>query len=299
VSTAARATPHPVAAMVVATLLWGATFVVVRDSLARLAPAALVATRFGVAALLFALAVLARRRPLDRATMAGGAVTGLLAAGGYLFQAIGLTATSAGSSAFLTCAGTLLAALFAWPLLRQRPSAWLTLGLLLAVAGSALLSLRGAWRVGPGEAWTLLGAASYALQIVAVAHWAPRVDPVALTGLQAVVIAACTLPFAGDLAGQLRSLDGVGWARIGYLALCGSVLAPLFQVLAQRTLSAGRVGLLFALEPVFALAFAITVGGERFVARWWIGAALILCAVVVVEWREARSPAATIPPATA
>jgi len=279
--------------MVVATLLWGATFVVLRDSLVHLAPATLVATRFAGAAILFLLVVLVRGRPLDRATVVGGAVTGLLTAGGYLFQAIGLTSTSAGSSAFLTCAGTLLAALFAWPLLRQRPGAWLALGLLLALAGSALLSLRSAWRVGVGEAWTLLGAATYALQIVEVARWAPRADAVALTGIQAVVVAACTLPFAGDLAAQLRSLDGAGWARIGYLAVCGSVVAPLLQVLAQRTLPAGRVGLLFALE------FAITAGGERFVARWWAGAALILFAVVMVEWREARSPAATSPPATA
>ena len=56
-------------------------------------------------------------------------------------------------------------------------------------------------------------------------------------------------------------------------------------------LTAGRVALLFALEPVFALIFALTLGGERFVARWWLGAALILAAVVLVEWRavhEAR-----------
>jgi drug/metabolite transporter (DMT)-like permease len=282
--------------MVLATLMWGATFVVVRDSLGHLAPTALVATRFSAAAIVFALVVIARRRPVDRATVVGGAVTGLLTAGGYLFQAIGLTATSAGSSAFLTCSGTLLTALFAWPLLRQRPTAWLALGLAMAMAGAALLSFRAAWRVGVGEAWTLLGAGTYALQIVAVAHWAPRVDPVALTGIQAAVVGLCTLPFSGDLAAQLRSLDAAGWARVGYLAACGSVVAPLLQVVAQRTLPAGRVGLLFALEPVFALGFAVIAGGERFVARWWGGAALILCAVVMVEWREARA-AATTPPA--
>ncbi len=289
--------------MVVATFLWGATFVVARDSLGRLAPAALVASRFAAAAVVFALVVLVRRRALDRATLAGGVVTGVATAGAYLFQAIGLTSTSAGSSAFLTCSGTLLAALFAWPLLHQRPTAWLASGLLMAMAGSALLSLRGGsgplGAFGAGEAWTLLGAVVYALQIVGVAHWAPRTDAVALTGIQAAVVALCTLPLAGDLAGQLGALDGAGWARLGYLVTCGSVAAPLLQVLAQRGLPAGRVGLLFALEPVFALGFAITVGGERFVARWWGGSALILCAVVMVEWRAARAGAAMTPPATA
>ena len=295
----ARGGLRPVAAMVAATALWGGTFVILRDSLTRIAPAALVATRFGAAALLLGVATLARRRPVDRATAVGGAVTGLLTAGGYLFQAIGLTRTSAGTSAFLTCSGTLLAALFAWPLLKQRPGAWLALGLGLATLGSALLSARGAWRLGVGEAWTLLGAALYALQIVEVARWAKQADLVGLAGIQALVVALCTLPFAGDLGVALRALDPADWTRIGYLAVCGSVVAPLLQVRAQRALPAGRIGLLFALEPVFALSFAVTVGGERFVARWWTGAALILIAVVMVEWREARRPAARRPPATA
>ena len=286
---------RPVFAMVVATLLWGATFVVVRDSLVVLAPAAVVTIRFGAAAVLFALALLARRRPLGRATLVGGVVTGVATAGGYLFQAIGLQSTSAGSSAFLTSAGTLLAGLFAWPILRQRPTPWLALGLMVALLGSALLSLRGGWTLGVGEGWTLLGAAIYALQVVGLAHWAPRGDAWAIAGIQAAVAALCTLPFAGDLAGQLAAMDGAGWARMAYLVACGSVAAPLLQVLAQRTLSPGRVGLLFALEPVFALGFALAVGGERFVPRWWAGAALILAAVVMVEWREARREAARSP----
>ena len=287
--------PRPVFGMVVATLLWGATFVVVRDSLVSLVPAAVVTIRFGAAAVLFALALLARRRPLGRATLVGGVVTGVATAGGYLFQAIGLQSTSAGSSAFLTSAGTLLAGLFAWPILRQRPTPWLALGLMVALLGSALLSLRGGWTLGVGEGWTLLGAAIYALQVVGLAHWAPRGDAWAIAGIQAAVAALCTLPFAGDLAGQLAAMDGAGWARMAYLVACGSVAAPLLQVLAQRTLSPGRVGLLFALEPVFALGFALAVGGERFVPRWWAGAALILAAVVMVEWREARREAARSP----
>jgi len=281
--------------MVVATLLWGATFVVVRDSLAALTPAAVVTIRFGAAAALLALVILMRRRPLGRATLVGGVVTGFATAGGYLFQAVGLMSTSAGSSAFLTSAGTLLAGLLAWPILRQRPTPWLALGLLVALVGSALLTLRAGWVLGIGEAWTLLGAATYALQIVGLAHWAPRGDAVAITGIQAVVTALCTFPFAGDLAGQMGALDGAGWARMAYLAVCGSVAAPLLQVLAQRTLSPGRIGLLFALEPVFALVVALAVAGERFVPRWWAGAALILAAVVMVEWREARRDAARSP----
>jgi len=38
------------------------------------------------------------------------------------------------------------------------------------------------------------------------------------------------------------------------------------------------------------LAFALTVGAERFAARWWLGAGLILAALVLVERRPSRAP---------
>jgi drug/metabolite transporter (DMT)-like permease len=280
--------------MVAATLLWGATFVVIRDSLASFEPVGLVGSRFALAAGALALALALRRRVPSRAEWAGGALSGLCAAGGYLFQAIGLTATSAGSSAFLTCAGTLLAGFFAWALLGQRPGAVLVGGIAAALAGAGLMSPGGVGGFGVGERWTLLGAALFALQIVVVARWIPRADVVTLTAVQAATMAAVLLPFAGGLPERFAALDAAGWLRFGYLAFAGSLLAPLLQIHAQRTLPAGRVGLLFALEPVFALLFAIGWGGERFGARWFVGATLILAAVIGVEtWAAARSRRAT------
>ncbi len=283
---------HATLSMVLATLLWGATFVVLRDILVRVSPYALVFTRFAAAAVALALVLAVRRRWPSRTDLVGGVVTGTLTAGGYLFQAIGLRTASAGTSAFLTCTGTLFAALFAWPLLRQRPSGTLALGLGIAAAGSALLSSHRDLRLGPGELWTLLGALAYALQIVAVARIAVRADAVTLAMGQAATVALLAWPFAGFPRPLMPALAGADVARLGYLVLAGSVLAPMLQIRAQRALPAGRIGLLFALEPVFALAFALTVGGERFVGQWWLGAALILAAVVLVEWRSGRQEAA-------
>ncbi|HEY6866121.1 MAG TPA: DMT family transporter, partial [Candidatus Eisenbacteria bacterium] len=283
------------AAMTGATLLWGATFVASRDILHHVGPTELVCARFSAAAGAYALLLAVRRARARggegewRAALAGGVVSGLLNAGGYLFQAVGLLTTSAGSSAFLTCVGSTLAALFAWPLLGQRPSRALLQGLALALGGSALLSTRAGWRIGTGEAWTLLAAVTYALQIVAIARWAPRADPLLLAAIQAAVLALALLPFAGRAPAQLAALDRADAWRFAYLALAGSVVAPLLQILAQRVLPAGRIALLFALEPVFGLLFAITLGGERFAAAWWIGAALILSGVLRVEWPSARS----------
>jgi len=274
--------------MVAATLLWGATFVIIRDTVATIDPVVLVFVRFGVAGLLYLPVAVLRRRPWTRASIEGGVVAGVFVLGGYLFQAIGLETTSAGSSAFLTCAATLFAGFFAWPILGQRPQAILVAGTGIALAGAALLTLRSGFDFGIGEAWTLLGAVCFAIQVVVVARYVPHADVVQLVTVQSLTIAVLLLPYAGAAGAQAATLGAPGWLRVGYLILAGSMLAPLFQVLAQRSLPPGRIGLLFALEPVFALVFAMTAGGERFVLRWWMGAALILLALLLVEGDAAR-----------
>ena len=128
---------------------------------------------------------------------------------------------------------------------------------------------------------------------MAVSRFAAGADLVALVCVQSLTVAAALLPFAGPPAAARALFSGAGLGRFAYLAIAGSTLAPLLQVHAQRTLSAGRVGLLFALEPVFALVFALTLGGERFAPRWWLGAGLILVAVLLVESRaEPAAPQA-------
>ena len=102
--------------MVAATLLWGATFVVIRDTLAHLDPLPLVFTRFVLAACLFAPWTARSLGARGATVWAGGVLSGLLCAGGYAFQSIGLTRTSAGSSAFLTSIGTLFAGLYGFRL---------------------------------------------------------------------------------------------------------------------------------------------------------------------------------------
>jgi drug/metabolite transporter (DMT)-like permease len=285
-----------VAAMVAASLIWGGTFVAIRDLVRTVAPATLVCARFAVAALALVLPAEARRRPPAAHALRVGAVSGALMTGGFTLQAIGLRTASAGSSAFLTCAGTLVAALYAWALLRQRPTPSLLAGIGMALAGSALMSIDGALRVGRGEWITLLGATLFALQIVWLSRHAETLDPLEVAGAQAAAVALLTWPLAGNVPAALRAFDAANWAQFGYIALAGSAVAPWLQVRAQRRLPAGRVGLLFALEPVFALVFALTLGGERFEPRWWAGAALILSGVVLVEW---RALAATPPAATA
>jgi drug/metabolite transporter (DMT)-like permease len=173
----------------------------------------------------------------------------------------------------------------------------LVAGMAIAAVGTALLTGARGLALGPGEAITIAGAALFALQVVALAWFAPGADPLALAAVQAGAMAAALAPFA--IARTDPALFGADLLpRLAYLVIAGSALAPLLQVIAQRTLSAGRTGLLLGLEPVFAAGFAMTLGGEHPRVEWWVGAALIVIAIGLVEWGASRAPRDTSRPAS-
>ena len=129
------------------------------------------------------------------------------------------------------------------------------------------------------------------MQIVVLSRYAPSAAPIAIAFVQTATLALALTPFVHAPFTALAQLEHPDLLRLAYLAIAGSTIAPYLHITAQRVLPAGRIGLLFALEPVFALGFAVTLGGESFAGPWWTGAALILTGVVGVEFFEFRKAA--------
>ena len=82
-------------------LLWGSTFVLVKNALDDISPALFLGIRFSIAAVLLTFVYLARRKPGPRLWM-GGIVAGLFLYTGYFLQTLGLRFTSPAKSGFLT-----------------------------------------------------------------------------------------------------------------------------------------------------------------------------------------------------
>src|SRR5205823_2561123 len=90
------------ASLVLVTLIWGTTFVVVKLSVETVDPLLFVALRFVIGGL--ALGAVYRRRlaSADPATWRAGAVLGLALLAGFVFQTYGLRATTPARAAFIT-----------------------------------------------------------------------------------------------------------------------------------------------------------------------------------------------------
>src|SRR5581483_10857540 len=113
------------AALAVNTLIWGATFTLVKSALRDISPLLFLALRFSLAtAALAALwATGWRKRKLEPGAITGGILTGILLFAGFLFQTLGLQFTTAPKSAFLTGLASVMVPLLAAVVYRNRPQA--------------------------------------------------------------------------------------------------------------------------------------------------------------------------------
>jgi drug/metabolite transporter (DMT)-like permease len=129
----------------------------------------------------------------------------------------------------------------------------------------------------------LAGAAVYSLQLVLMERCAPRVDAIAFTLVE--MAAACVgLGVVAAARGELGvPHGGTVWAALLVTGVFASALAFLVQTWAQRETSATRTALAFAMEPVFAALFGITLAGDRLGPLGWTGCAAIMAGIVLAE----------------
>src|SRR5204862_6740830 len=185
-------------ALLVATALWGTSFVAVKSALADATPFAFLTVRFGIAALALAPGTRFRPRPAGR-ELSGGAVLGALVAVGFIAQTAGLVITTPSRSAFIVAVSSVLAPALELALLGERPR-WLTAAALaLATLGIYLLTAPDAGGLNRGDLLTLVCAACFGGQIVAVTALARVYDARRLVWFQvagtAVVSAGALLLF--------------------------------------------------------------------------------------------------------
>lgn len=278
-------------ALVAVTMAWGGTFVVVKDGISQMPLMPLMTWRFAIA---FGLLVLLRPRALrvDRRTHVQGAVLGAISFLGYLFQTVGLQYTSASVSGFITGMFVVITPLLGWLLFRERIAGAVWIAVVLACTGLAAISLNG-WVFGRGEAWTLAGAAMWALQIIAFARFSTPGNAYSLGTLMIGWVAVGFALGAPLQGGYVMPPNAGVWWGILIAAVFATAFAFPVQSWGQAHLDATRAAVIFTMEPVFAGIFGFWIGGDRFTARVLIGALLILAAMFVAEFGPAARSGAS------
>ena len=285
----------PLLALLAMTAAWGSTFFLIKDLLVRLPVADMLALRFGIGSL--ALVLLAGRRlRMSRSTLRSGVLLGLLYGVAQILQTAGLAHTSASVSGFITGLYVVATPLLAALLLRTRVSATTWAAALLATVGLGVLSLEG-FALGYGELLTLASALVYAGHIIAMGRLSAPGEALPLSLVQMVVITVvCTVaavwPGSGSPGLQLPTTGG-DWLSVLYLAVVAGALTMVLQTWAQARVEASRAAVVMAMEPVWAAAFAVSLGDDRLTLRMVAGGIAILAAMYLVELaprRRRRAP---------
>ncbi len=299
-------------ALLLVTLIWGATFVMVKNAVSAFPVFSFMAIRFTLAAAVLLPLTIWRRRQLATTNPTGPfagrrllswgrlrrlALPSLLIGGalfaGYTFQTWGLTLTTPAKAGFITGLSVVIVPLAAALFLRQAPSRNAWIGVALATAGLASLSLTADLHIEPGDLLVLGCAFSFAAHILLTGHFAPRHDPLALTLGQIVTVAilslAAALLFDMPTAGPPALVDRLDARVLGAAAFTGLLATAAafgIQTVAQRFTTATHTALIFAAEPVFAGLFSFWLIGELLGPRQVIGCGLILAGMMVAEMRR-------------
>lgn len=270
-----------IAALVAASFLFGATFVVIKSALDDIGPLSLVAWRFLLGAVVLGLFAI----PKGKTIWLHGSLAGLALFAGYALQTAGLAETSAGNSALITGLYVVFTPFLAALFKGRPPSGWVVAAAAGSFVGLYLLTDTDGLSLSSGDLLTLGCALAFAFHIIALARFARFHPVVPFTTVQLAVTAALAFPTAWALEG----VDLPSSSVVGAIALTGlgvSVGAFLLQVWAQTIVGPATAAVVLAAEPAFAVATAWIVLDERLDLEGWMGAALIVLAIFVVVTKQ-------------
>ncbi len=272
-------------------LIWGSSFVIVKQALADVSTLLFLAARLSLAAVALALAF-RLHYPGSRSArevLPGGLIAGLCLFSGFALQTFGLRYTTPSKSAFITGLSVVMVPVLGAMVARAFPQVSEWLGVVVATLGMGLLTLQGdsLW-IGLGDLLTLGCAVAFATHIQVVGHYSRKIG---FEGLSLVQTATAALIALGTFwwiePPRVRWTSGLVIALL-VTGLLATALAFTVQAWAQRHTTATRTALIFALEPVFAWLTSYIVSGETLSPRGVTGAVLILGGILLAELKPVR-----------
>jgi len=280
--------------LILITMLWGATFLIVHHAMQTASPFFFVGVRFAVAALLLAAVFWRSLAGVTAKDLQAGTLIGLCIAIGYSFQTWGMQTISSSQSAFMTAMYVPLVPLLQWVFLKRPPGLMSWCGIILAFVGLLLLSGNSGEStqgLGIGEYVTLISTLAIAAEIILISGYAGQVDTKRVTIIQLAVASLFSFLFmvpAGETVGHFPPTVILSAAGLGLM----SAIIQLTMNWAQQSISPTRATVIYAGEPVWA-GIVGRIAGEVLPSLALLGGVLIVAGVLVSELkikRRAKQP---------
>ena len=284
--------------MVLTAAIWGSTFVAQQLGMDGVGPFTYTGARMLLGVALIAPLWRWRGGPFaslpvqpSQGLWGAGLLLGLVLFCAINLQQVGLLGTSVSNAGFITGLYVVLV-----PVLLRLGGTHITrqawIAVALATAGLYFLSVKPGAGIAAGDWLQLGGALLWAVHVLLVGRLTRRHDPLRLSVLQYLVAGLLSLAVA--LAQESITLTGLEQAA-GAIAWGGVLsigVAYTLQAIVQREALASHAAVIYSSEGLFSALGGWLVLNEQIGLRGWSGAALLLAAMLLAQWRFKPTTAA-------
>ena len=275
--------------LLLVTLVWGSTFVVVKWAIEDLPPFPFLAIRFALAFISLLPFLWFQKAHISKGTLLKGAALGIFLFSGYAFQTIGLQYTTASNAGFITGLSVVIVPALVTLTTRTLPRPNLILGILSALIGLALLSLGDNFEFNKGDLMVLACAFSFALHIFLVGRYAPQTNATVLASIQILTVSVLSAVFSLLLPQPPLHFSTNAWLGLLITAVPATSLAFFVQTKMQQFTNPTHTALIFSMEPVFSAVAAFFFAGELLSLKGFLGAGLVLGGMIIAEFTGSES----------
>ena len=285
-------------ALLLMTLIWGGTFVIVKLSLNDISSMLFIAARFGLASLILSIIYLLKKISLEKKSVLPGILLGVVLFISFCTQTIGLKYTTATKSGFITGISVVLIPFFQILVEKKKPNRGAIIGTVLVFFGLLFLSSPGSsvvsllFEIGSsfnfGDIMTLFCAVFFGFYVVRLDVETRKHDYKTLLILQLISVTLLSLIasvfFAGFSFEPLR-INLTEYLIFGllYTGVLATLVNLYLQTKYQKSVSPTKAGIIYSFEPIFAATLAFFILGEKITNFGLAGCFLIFLGLVVSE----------------
>lgn len=271
-------------ALLLATIIWGSTFVAQSVGVEQIGPMSFLAIRgyLAIATLLPVVYLRDRkgfaRKMKDPKLWKAGLLSGVALFVATALQQVGLLYTTAGKGGFITAMYIILVPVFGL-FLGKKPSVQIFFSVAVAAVGLYLLSGAGVTAINIGDVLMLMCAFAFTVQILILDHVAGELDSVALNLAQSLVCALVATSFMLTEDNTLPQIMSC-WLPLCYAGILSMGVAYTLQIVGQKALEPTTASLMMSFESVFAAISGWLILDESLNATEAAGCALVFIAII-------------------
>lgn len=200
-----------------------------------------------------------------------------------IFQQEGISLEGAGKSGFITSMYLVIIPIFYFIFKHKRYDINVYIGIVLAVVGLYLLSVKGGFSLGKGDVYLILSAFMFAGQIITTGYFAKNMDPFTLSCGQSLV--SFLISFIPALVIDKPEISNVinALPSVLYVSIFSTCVAYTLQIVSQKNLNSTLASLVMSLESVFSAISGALILHEYLTGNELIGCIVIFCGVIISQ----------------